>query len=50
MYFNRNKREKPHNRTYYKLGKFTVILIDFIISVLVMLAVFDQRKFYRKQT
>ena len=43
MYFNRNKREKPNNRTYYKLGKFTVILIliDFIISLLAILTVFD---------
>lgn len=43
MYFNRNKREKPNNRTYYKLGKFTVILIliDFIISVFALLAVFN---------
>ena len=43
MYFNRNKREKPNNGTYYKLGKFTVILIliDFIISVFALLAVFN---------
>lgn len=43
MYFNRNKREKPNNRTYHKLGKFTVILIliDFIILVFAILAVFN---------